>query len=326
MGRNVIISCAVTGAGDTVGKHPSIPVTPAEIATSAIEAARAGAAIVHIHVRDPETGAPSRELALYRDVVDRIRQSGVDVIINLTGGPGANYFPSNENPAVGGPGTTLSFPQERVRHIQELRPEICTLDIATLSMGERTMLNTPAHLRIMAGLVREAGVVPELEVFDTGHIRLAQRLVDEGVLGSPPMIQLCLGISYGAPATPEAMIMMRDMLPQPCVWAAFGIAMHQFPMVAQAVILGGHVRVGLEDNLYMERGVLPHAPSFLRAICSIPLFGITKVAANDCSPEIPTKMPTNRTAAVNFYACFQRATKIFLKIWNQTNDVSYCYY
>lgn len=259
MSRDVIISCAITGAGDTVGKHPSIPVTPEEIATSAIDAARVGAAIVHIHVRDPQTGKPSRELALYRDVVERIRGSGVDVIINLTGGPGANYFPSEENPAIGGPGTTLSPPQERVRHIQELRPEICTLDVATLSMGERTMLNTPAHLRVMARLIREAGVIPELEVFDTGHIRLAQRLIDENVLVSPPMIQLCLGIPYGAPATPEAMIMMRNMLPQPCVWAGFGISMHQFPMVAQAAILGGHVRVGLEDNLYLERGVF--APS-----------------------------------------------------------------
>jgi len=259
MSRDIIITCAVTGAGDTVAKHPAIPVTPEQIAISALEAARAGAAIVHIHVRDPETGKPSRELIHYREVVERIRRSGVDVIINLTGGPGANYFPSSENPAIGGPGTTLSHPEERVRHIQELRPEICTLDIATLSMGERTMLNAPAHLRVMARLVREADVMPELEVFDTGHIRLARRLLEEGVLASPPMVQLCLGIPYGAPATPEALIVMRDMLPEPCVWASFGIAAHQFPMVAQSAILGGHVRVGLEDNLYLERGVF--APS-----------------------------------------------------------------
>jgi uncharacterized protein (DUF849 family) len=255
MSRDVIISCALTGAADTVGKHPAIPVTPEQIATSAIGAAKAGAAIVHIHVRDPATGKPSRELAHYREVVDRIRNSGVDVIINLTTGPGAAYFPGADNPAVGGPGTTLSNPEVRVRHIQELRPEICTLDIATLSMGDRTFMNTPPHLRVMGRLIREAGVLPELEVFDTGHVRLARKLIDEGVLAAPPMIQLCLGIAYGAPATPEAMIMMRNMLPQPCVWAAFGISLHQFPMVAQAVILGGHVRVGLEDNLYLERGV-----------------------------------------------------------------------
>jgi uncharacterized protein (DUF849 family) len=259
MGRDVIISCALTGAADTVGKHPAIPVTPEQIATSAIDAAKAGAAIVHIHVRDPATGKPSRELAHYKEVVERIRGSAVDVIINLTTGPGANYIPSADNPAVGGPGTTLSRPEDRVRHIQELRPEICTLDIATLTMSERTFINTPAHLRVMAHLIREAGVLPELEVFDTGHIRLARRLIEEGALATPPMLQLCLGIPYGAPATPEAMIMMRDMLPQPCVWAAFGISMHQFPMVAQATILGGHVRVGLEDNLYLERGVF--APS-----------------------------------------------------------------
>jgi uncharacterized protein (DUF849 family) len=259
MDRDVIVSCAITGSADTVGKHPAIPVTPEEIATSAIEAAKAGAAIAHIHVRDPATGKASREVALYKEVVERIRGSQVDLIINLTGGPGGVYFPSEENPAVGGPGTTLSRPEERVRHIQELRPEICTLDIATLTMSERTLINTPTHLRTMARLMREAGVLPELEVFDTGHIRLARRLMDEGVLATPPMVQLCLGIPYGAPATPEAMIMMRDMLPQPCVWAAFGISMHQFPMVAQAVVLGGHVRVGLEDNLYLERGVF--APS-----------------------------------------------------------------
>jgi uncharacterized protein (DUF849 family) len=153
MSREVIITCAITGSADTVGKHPAIPVTPEQIATSAIEAARAGATIVHIHVRDPQTGKPSRELAHYREVVERIRGSGTDVIINLTTGPGANYFPSDENPAVGGPGTTLSRPEERVRHIQELRPEICTLDLATLSMGERTFMNTPAHLRVMARLI-----------------------------------------------------------------------------------------------------------------------------------------------------------------------------
>jgi len=255
MGRDVIVSCAITGSADTVGKHPAIPVTPEQIATSSIEAAKAGAAIVHIHVRDPATGQASREIRLYTDVVERIRASNVDVIINLTSGPGGVYFPSQENPAVGGPGTTLSRPEERVRHIQELRPEICTLDVATLTMTERTFINTPTHLRVMAKLIREAGVLPELEVFDTGHIRLARRLIEEGVLASPPMVQLCLGIPYGAPATTEAMVMMRDMLPQPCVWAAFGISTHQFPMVAQAVILGGHVRVGLEDNLYLERGV-----------------------------------------------------------------------
>ncbi len=301
MGRDVIISCALTGAADTVGKHPAIPVTPEQIATAAIEAAKAGAAIVHIHVRDPATGKASRELAHYRETVERIRASSVDVIINLTTGPGATFFPSEDNPAVGGPGTTLSRPQERVRHIQELRPEICTLDIATLSMSERTFINTPSHLRVMAKLIREANVLPELEVFDTGHIRLARRLIEEGALATPPMLQLCLGIPYGAPATPEAMIMMRDMLPQPCVWAAFGISMHQFPMVAQAVILGGHVRVGLEDNLYLERGVFaPNNAALVERAATI----ITSLGDRPATPAkardilgLPAKAAASRPAA-----------------------------
>ena len=301
MSRDVIISCALTGAADTVGKHPAIPVTPEQIATAAIEAAKAGAAIVHIHVRDPATGKPSRELAHYREVVERIRNSAVDVIINLTTGPGAAYFPSPDNPAVGGPGTTLSRPEERVRHIQELRPEICTLDIATLSMGDRTFMNTPPHLRVMGRLIREARVLPELEVFDTGHIRLARRLIEEGVLATPPMLQLCLGIPYGAPATAEAMIMMKAMLPQPCVWAAFGISLHQFPMVAQATILGGHVRVGLEDNLYLERGVFaPNNAALVERAATI----ITSLGERPATPAkareilgLPGKAAAARTAA-----------------------------
>jgi uncharacterized protein (DUF849 family) len=259
MSRDVIITCAITGGGDTVGKHPAIPVTPEQIAISAIDAAKAGAAIVHIHVRDPKTGKPAMEVALYREVVERIRDSGIDVVINLTTGPGARYIPSNENPATGGPGTSMASPAARVRHIQELRPEICTLDLATMNFGEHVFMNTPAHLREMARLIREAGVTAELEVFDTGHVRLAHRLIEEGALAAPAMLQICLGIPYGAPATPEAMMMMHAMLPQPCVWAGFGISRAEFPMVAQAVILGGHTRVGLEDNLYIEQGVF--APS-----------------------------------------------------------------
>ena len=259
MARDVIITCAVTGGADSVGKHPAIPVTPEQIATSAIDAAKAGAAIVHIHVRDPATGKGSMEFEHYREVVERIRGSGVDVVINLTTGPGASYVPSEEDPGVNSAGFVMAKPAARVRHVRELRPEVCTLDLATMNFGERVFMNTPAHLREMARLIREAGAVPELEVFDTGQVRLAHRLIEEGALATPCMIQICLGIAYGAPATPEAMIMMRDMLPQPCVWAGFGISRQEFPMVAQAVILGGHVRVGLEDNLYLDQGVF--APS-----------------------------------------------------------------
>lgn len=259
MKRQVIVTCAITGGGDTVGKNPAIPVTPEQIATSSLEAAKAGAAIVHIHVRDPKTGKPSSKLELYREAVDRIRAVNTDVIINLTTGAGARYIPSDENPAVGGAGTTLMSPEARVRHVQELRPEICTLDITTMNFGEFVFVNTPAHLRAMAKAVNAIGVLPELELFDTGNLRLAKHLIEEGVLKAPAMFQICLGVPWGAPATTEAMMFMRDMLPAGSFWTGFGISGQQFPMVAQAILLGGHVRVGLEDNLYLERGVL--APS-----------------------------------------------------------------
>ena len=256
MSRDVIITCAVTGAADAAGKHPNFPVSPEQIASSAIAAAKAGAAVVHIHVRDPATGKASMEFAHYREVVERIRADGTDVIINLTTGPGARYTPSKENPGVAAPGSVMVSPAERVRHVLELKPEICTLDLATMNFGEHVFMNTPAHLREMAAMVRNGGhTTLELEVFDLGQVELAKRLIKEGALASPCMIQICLGIAYGAPATPEAMMLMQKSLPQPCVWAAFGISQQEFHMAAQAVILGGHVRVGLEDNLYLEKGV-----------------------------------------------------------------------
>lgn len=255
MARPVIITCAVTGGGDTVDMHPNIPVTPRQIAESAIEAAGAGAAIVHIHVRDPETGKGSMETALYREVVQRIRDSGIDVILNLTTGHGAMYVPSDDNPQIGAPQSALSQPERRMEHVLELKPEICSLDIATMNFGERVFMNTPEHLRRMARMIRDAGVRPELEVFDTGQIRLARKLLDDGDLDSPALFQLVLGVPWGAPASPQSMIHMRSLLPEDSMWAGFGISRMEFPMVAQAVILGGHVRVGLEDNLYLEKGV-----------------------------------------------------------------------
>lgn len=258
MKRQVIVTCAITGGGDTIGKHSAIPVTPEQIATSALEAAGAGAAIVHIHVRDPITGKPSTDLVLYREVVERIR-SVSDVIINLTTGTGARFVPSNENPAIGGAGSNMLTPAARVRHIQELCPEICSLDIATMNFGEFAFVNTPAHIRAMALAIAEAGVLPELEVFDVGHLRLTLHLLETGAIKLPVFFQVCLGIPWGAPATSETMLFMRGMLPKDCVWTGFGIGSQEFPMVAQSVLLGGHVRVGLEDNLYIERGVL--APS-----------------------------------------------------------------
>jgi uncharacterized protein (DUF849 family) len=259
MQRKVIISCAVTGSADTPGRNPAVPVTPPQIAQSAIDAAKAGAAIVHIHVRDPQTTRPSMELALYREVVERIRDSGIDVLINLTTGPGARFVPGKEDPEKPGPGTTLRPPADRVRHVVELKPDICSLDMGSLNMGPHVFINTPSHLEVMAIAIRDAGVLPELEVFETGHLLLAKRMIENGHIKAPSMFQICLGIAWGQPATPEAMSYMRSLLPANSLWFAFGISLHQFPMAAQAVLLGGHPRVGLEDNLYLEKGKL--APS-----------------------------------------------------------------
>jgi uncharacterized protein (DUF849 family) len=257
MNQEVIVTCAVTGAGDTVGKHPAIPVTPQQIADAAIEAAKAGAAVAHIHVRDPKSGKGSRETKYYREVVQRVRDSGVDVIINLTAGMGGDLEVDDANPSKPGPGTDLVNALERLVHVEELLPEICTLDCGTLNFGDGNLVfvSTPNQLRAGAKRIRELGVKPELEVFDTGHLWFAKRMHEEGLLEEPPMFQLCLGIPWGAPADTSSMKAMRDMLPPGAVWAGFGIGRMQMPMVAQAVLLGGNVRVGLEDNLWLDRGV-----------------------------------------------------------------------
>jgi uncharacterized protein (DUF849 family) len=259
MQRKVMISCAVTGSADTPGRNPAVPVTPAQIAQSAIDAAKAGAAIVHIHVRNPETTRPSMNPAHYREVVERIRASGSDVLINLTTGPGARFSPGNDDPLQPGPGTTMKSAAERVQHIVELKPEICSLDMGSMNMGPYVFVNTPGYLETMAVAIRDADVLPELEVFEAGHLLLAKRLIETGHIKAPGMFQICLGISWAQPATPEAMSYMRSLLPANSPWFAFGISLHQFPRVAQAVLLGGHPRVGLEDNIYLEKGKL--APS-----------------------------------------------------------------
>jgi len=257
MNQEVIVTCAVTGAGDTVGKHPAIPVTPQQIADAAIEAAKAGAAIAHMHVRDPGTGKGSRKTEYYREVVKRVRDSGTDIIINLTAGMGGDLEIDDQDPRKAGPGTDLVNALERLVHVEELLPEICTLDCGTLNFGDGNMIyvSTPNQLRAGAKRIRELGVKPELEVFDTGHLWFAKRMHEEGLLEEPPMFQLCLGIPWGAPADTNAMKGMRDMLPAGAVWAGFGIGRMQMPMVAQAVLLGGNVRVGLEDNIWLGRGV-----------------------------------------------------------------------
>ncbi len=258
MNYDVVLTCAVTGAGDTTGKSPHVPVTPKGIAEAAIEAAKAGASAAHIHARDPETGQGSRDPKLFREIVDRVRDSDTDVVINVTAGMGGDWISDPANPAMPGPGTDMIGPEERLAHIKECLPEICSLDCGTLNFSDTDMIyiSTPPALRRMAGLVQEWGVKPELEVFDLGHIRFAKAMVDEGLIDAPPMFQLCLGIPWGADQTVETMAAMKAQLPPGTSWASFGIGRGQMPMAAAAVALGGNVRVGLEDNIYLERGVL----------------------------------------------------------------------
>jgi len=260
MNFETFITCAVTGSGETADKHPGLPITPEQIANAAIEAADAGAAIAHIHVRDPKTGKGSRDPALYREVVQRIKASGKDIIINLTAGMGGDIvFNPGENPLPLDPaGTDMVGPLERLVHVAELLPEICTIDCGTMNFaaGDYVMTNTPGMLRAMAKRVQELGVRPELEVFDTGHIVFVKQLIKEGLLDDPVMIQLCMGIPYGAPDDPLTTMAMVKALPQDCVFSGFSIGRMQLPYVAMAALAGGNVRVGLEDNIYLGRGQL----------------------------------------------------------------------
>jgi 3-dehydrocarnitine:acetyl-CoA trimethylamine transferase len=258
---DVFITCAVTGAGDTAQASDRVPVRPQQIADAAIEAARAGAAVAHIHVRDPETGRGSRDPALYREVVERVRSSGTDVVLNLTAGMGGDLvlggadapLPADED------GTDIIGARERLVHIEELRPEICTLDCGTMNFaagGDYVMVNTPGMLRAMASRIRELGVHPELEVFDTGHLVMVADLIRHGLIDDPPLIQLCMGIPYGAPNDPTTLLALVGRLPPGAVFSAFSIGRMQLPYVALAALVGGNVRVGLEDNLYLARGTL----------------------------------------------------------------------
>jgi uncharacterized protein (DUF849 family) len=282
-----MIACAVTGAGDSTGINPAVPVKPADIARECLEAAKAGAAVTHIHVRDPATGKPSMEYKYYAEVVDRIRQAGSDVIINLTTGPGARIILGTDDPRDLAEGTTITRPANRVVHVEKLKPEICSLDIGSFNFGPHIFLNTPAHVTAMADKIRAAGVKPELEVFDLGGIRQAKELIAKGHVEKPYLFQICLGIPWAAEATPETMIAMRDLLPEGAIWASFGVSRFQFPMAALAVILGGHVRVGLEDNLYMSRGVLAPGNAALveRAVKIVEDLGET-VATPNAAREI----------------------------------------
>jgi uncharacterized protein (DUF849 family) len=253
--KPTILTCAVTGTFPTREHNPALPVTPAEIADACIGAAKAGAAICHIHVREPDTGRPSMKLEYYREVVQRIRTSGTDLIINLTTGPGGRFIPSDDDPTRPAPGTLFKAPEIRTEHIVELKPEICTLDLNTMWFGGGAVINTPRNLRIMAERIYAAGVKPELEVFDTGDLVMAQDLVAEGTLKLPALFQIVTGIKYGMPSTPEAMLLAKSLLPKDCEWAAFGPGRHAFPMLAQAFILGGHCRIGMEDTVHLARGM-----------------------------------------------------------------------
>lgn len=252
--KPTIVSCAVTGSFPTREHNEALPVTPEEIAGSAIEAARAGAAICHLHVRDPETGRPSMELEYYREAVRRIRESGTDMIINLTTGPGGRYFPRDDEPAKAAPGTLLTTGEIRTQHVVELKPELCSLDLNTMWFGGGAVINSPKSVRTMAERIYAAGVKPELEVFDTGDIALAHELIGEGALRMPALFQLVMGVKYGMPATTEGLAFARSLLPGGCEWAAFGASRMAFPMLAQAFLLGGHCRIGMEDTVYLAKG------------------------------------------------------------------------
>jgi len=285
MNQEVFITCAVTGAGDTLSRHPGVPVTPKQIADASIEAAKAGAAIAHIHVRDPETGKAARRVELYRETVERIRAADVDVVVNLTAGMGGDVvFGPGETPLPLDPrGTDMVGPTERLAHVAELMPEICTLDCGTMNfaLGDYVMTNTPSTLRSMARQVQALGVRPELEVFDTGHLVFVKQLVKEGLIDDPLMVQLCMGIPYGAPDDPLTLMALVNQLPKGAVFSAFSIGRNQLPYAAMAAIAGGNVRVGLEDNLFLDRGVLAANAQLVERAATI----VTAMGAKVLSPS-----------------------------------------
>ena len=283
MNQEVVITCAITGSADTAKMHPGLPVTPEQIADSALEAANAGAAVVHIHVRDPATGAGSRDPRLFREVVERVRASGVDVVLNLTAGMGGDFYVGEENPVEPGPGTDFVDPLERLVHVDELLPEICTLDCGSMNFGDDlyVMMNPPPHLRAQAEHVKAIGVKPELEIFDTGQFAFALKMVSEGLMDERPMYQFCHDIAWGMPADVGLLKNMVDQLPPDSFWTSFAISRMQMPWVAQSILLGGHVRVGLEDNLYLGKGVLATNGKLVEKAVSI----VENLGASVVGPE-----------------------------------------
>ena len=286
--RKIAITCALTGAGDTVGRSPPVPVTPPQIAAAAIAAARAGAAVVHVHVRDPKTGIGARAPVLFREAVELIRNSGTDVVLNLTAGMGGMLHRPHEDPNQEGPLTDLVGSEERFRHVVELLPEICTIDCGSMNFGaENIVVNRPRDLAWMARRAQQLGVKPELECFDMGQVQHGLDLISQGLIAGRPMFQFVLGVAGGAPASAQCMLALRNMLPQGAFWAAFGISRHEFPMVAQAALLGGHIRVGLEDNLYLRPGHLAtNAELVGKAVNILDLLGFQVMSAAQLRDEL----------------------------------------
>ncbi len=285
MNREVFITCPVTGSGGTQNRSPHVPRSPKEIAESAIEAARAGAAIVHCHVRDPETGAASRKVEYYREVTERIRDSDTDVVINLTAGMGGDLVTgSAEKPLpLDEKGTDMVGATERMEHVAECLPEICTLDCGTMNFAEAdyVMVNTPGMLRAMATIIKDLGVRAEIEAFETGHLWFAKQLVEEGLIEDPVMIQLCMGIPWGAPDDLNTFMAMVNNLPDDWTFSAFSLGRNEMPFAAAAVLAGGNVRVGLEDNLYLEKGVLATNAQLVERAVRI----VTDMGARVIGPE-----------------------------------------
>ncbi len=285
MNTEVFVTCAVTGSGGTQDRSPHVPRSPKEIADSAIGAARAGAAIVHCHVRDPETGKPARDPKLYREVTDRIRDADVDVVLNLTSGMGGDViFGPPSAPLPLATGTDMVSAEERLAHVAECLPEICTLDCGTMNFAEAdyVMTNTPGMLRAMGRMIADLGVVPEIEAFDTGHLWLAKRLAEEGILNDPALVQLCMGIPWGAPDDLDTFFAMVNAVPAGWTWSAFSIGRHQMPYVAAAVLAGGNVRVGLEDNLWLGKGELATNEALVERAVGI----IERLGARVVGPDV----------------------------------------
>jgi uncharacterized protein (DUF849 family) len=292
--QKTIITCAVTGNIVTPDQHPNLPVTPEQIALAALDAERAGAAAVHIHVRHPDSGRPSMELSHYQEVVERIRAGSRKLIINLTTGPGGRFVPSKEDPKIAAPGTTLMHPEPRVEHVRVLEPDICSLDLNTMYSGNSVVINMPESVERMAQIINSVGVRPEIEIFDSGDIHLANDLIAKGLLKTPALFSFVLGVKYGFNASTETLMYAKSLIPAGSPFTAFGIGRAEFPMVAGSFLQGGHVRVGFEDNLYLSRGTKADSNAQLveRAKQIIELLG-GEVASPEEAREILQLKATN---------------------------------